>query len=167
MMMVRDAVAGDLEQIVEIARHSDTAAQWSREEYEKLLHKDKDTARRQVLLVVEEQSVEEQSVEEQRRVQGFIAACAVLDEWEIENIAVSGAARRRGLASLLLREFMQRAQTQGAKHIFLEVRESNRAARAFYAKWAFVEAGRRPTYYRDPPEDALILKFSFSATLEF
>jgi ribosomal-protein-alanine N-acetyltransferase len=162
MMMVRDAVSGDLEQIVEIARHSDTAAQWSREEYEKLLHKDKDTARRQVLLVVEEQSVEEQS-----RVQGFVAACAVLDEWEIENIAVSGAARRRGLASLLLREFLQRAQTQGAKHIFLEVRESNQAARAFYAKWAFVEAGRRPTYYRDPPEDALILKFSFSATLEF
>ncbi len=157
--MVRDAVAGDLEQIVDIARHSDTAAQWSREEYEKLLakNKDKDTARQQVMLVVEEQS----------HVQGFLAACAVLDEWEIENIAVRGAARRRGLASLLLRELLQRAQTQGAKHIFLEVRESNRAAMAFYAQWAFVEAGRRPAYYRDPPEDALILKFSFPATLEF
>lgn len=158
--MVRDAVAGDLEQIADIARHSDTAAQWSREEYEKLLgskDKDADTARQQVMLVVEEQS----------HVQGFLAACAVLDEWEIENIAVRGASRRRGLASLLLRELLQRAQTQGAKHIFLEVRESNRAARAFYAKGAFVEAGRRLAYYRDPPEDALILKFSFPATLEF
>ena len=158
-MIVRDAVAGDLEQIVDIAHHSDTAAQWSREEYEKLLakNKDKDTTRQQVMLVVEEQS----------HVQGFLAACAVLDEWEIENIAVREAARRRGLASHLLGEFLQRAQTRGAKHIFLEVRESNRAARAFYAKWAFVEAGRRPGYYRDPPEDALILKISFPATLEF
>lgn len=159
--MVRDAVAGDLEQIVEIVRHADTAAQWSREEYEKLLgiskDKDTDTARQPVMLVVEEQS----------QVQGFLVACAVLDEWEIENIAVRGAARRRGLASLLLRELLQRAQSQGAKQIFLEVRESNRAARAFYAKWVFVEAGRRTAYYRDPPEDALILKFSFPATLEF
>jgi len=157
--MVREAVAGDLDQIVDIARHSDTAAQWSREAYEKLLgkNKDKDTARQQVMLVVEEQS----------HVQGFLAACAVLGEWEIENIAVRGSSRRRGLASGLLRELLQRAQTQGAKHIFLEVRESNRAARAFYAKWAFVEAGRRPAYYRDPPEDAFILKFSFPATLEF
>jgi len=159
-MIVREAVSGDLEHIVDIARHSDTAAQWSREEYEKLLgskDKDADTARQQVMLVVEEQS----------QVQGFLAACAVLDEWEIENIAVRGASRRRGLASHLLRELLQRAQIQGAKHVFLEVRESNRAARAFYAKWAFVEAGKRPAYYRDPPEDALILKFSFPATLEF
>ena len=159
-MIVRDAVAGDLEQIVDIARHSDTAAQWKPEEYEKLLAKnkdDKDAAQQAVMLVVEEQS----------QLQGFIVARAVLDEWEIENIAVRETARRKGLASRLLGEFLQRAQTQGAQHIFLEVRESNRAARALYAKWAFVEAGRRPAYYRDPPEDALILKISFSATLEF
>jgi ribosomal-protein-alanine N-acetyltransferase len=159
MMIVRDAVAGDLEQIVDIARHSDTAVQWSREEYEKLLakNKDKDAERQQVMLVVEEHS----------QLQGFIAARGVLNEWEIESIAVREAVRRRGLASRLLGEFLQRTQIQGAKHIFLEVRESNRAARALYVKWAFVEAGRRPAYYRDPPEDALILKFSFPATLEF
>jgi ribosomal-protein-alanine N-acetyltransferase len=159
MMIVRDAVAGDVEQIVDIARHSDTAVQWSREEYEKLLakNKDKDAARQQVMLVVEEHS----------QLQGFIAARGILNEWEIESIAVREAVRRRGLASRLLGEFLQRAQIQGAKHIFLEVRESNRAARALYAKWAFVEAGRRPAYYRDPPEDALILKISFPATQEF
>ena len=47
------------------------------------------------------------------------------------------------------------------KAIFLEVRESNRAAKALYEKWAFTEEGRRKAYYTDPEEDALILKFSF------
>jgi len=58
-------------------------------------------------------------------------------------------------------EFINLAKIIGAKAIFLEVRESNRAARALYEKWAFTEEGRRKSYYKDPEEDALILKFSF------
>ena len=82
-------------------------------------------------------------------------------EWEIDNVAVVGAARRRGLGSRLLGEFMDLARIGGGKHIFLEVRASNLEARALYRKWAFLEAGLRKSYYENPVEDALILRFSF------
>ena len=63
------------------------------------------------------------------------------EEWEIENIAVAGRARRRGLGTRLLGEFLDLAQSRGAEAVFLEVRESNLAARRLYEKWAFVESG--------------------------
>ena len=94
-------------------------------------------------------------IEEQCVVQGFLVGRAVEGEWEIENIAVAGPARRRGLGTRLVGEFLDLARKQGAQAVFLEVRESNRAARALYEKWAFVEAGRRAHYYRQPEEDAV------------
>ena len=69
---------------------------------------------------------------------GFIAGRAVGEEWEIENIAVAGPARRRGLGTRLLGEFLDLARDRGAEAVFLEVRESNLAARRLYEKWAFV-----------------------------
>ena len=71
------------------------------------------------------------------------------------NMAVSGPARRHGLGTRLLGEFLDRARVAGAKMVFLEVRESNHAARALYEKWAFVQSGRRKGYYRRPEEDAI------------
>jgi ribosomal-protein-alanine N-acetyltransferase len=85
----------------------------------------------------------------------------VAEEWEIENIAVTGAARRCGLGSRLVGELLDHVRSRGGKTVFLEVRESNRAARALYEKWAFIEVGRRKAYYQNPVEDALILKFNF------
>jgi len=46
----------------------------------------------------------------------------------------------------------------GTKSIFLEVRKSNQAARAFYEKWGFIQTGYRSRYYRDPLEDAVLYK---------
>ena len=57
---------------------------------------------------------------------------------------------------------MHQIRGNGAKVVYLEVRESNKAARALYEKWAFIEAGRRKSYYQEPLEDALVLKFYFS-----
>jgi ribosomal-protein-alanine N-acetyltransferase len=81
-------------------------------------------------------------------------------EWEIENVAVSGPARRRGMGSRLLGEFLRLVHHQGGREVFLECRESNHAARKLYERWAFVEAGRRKAYYQNPVEDALILRLS-------
>jgi ribosomal-protein-alanine N-acetyltransferase len=83
------------------------------------------------------------------------------DEWEIENIAIAGTARRRGLGTRLLGELLDMARARGAAAIFLEVRESNQAARALYEKWAFLESGRRPIYYKNPPEDAILYRLDF------
>ncbi len=101
-------------------------------------------------------------IEEDAVVCGFLVARAVGNEWEIENLAVAGTARRRGLGTRLLGEFLTRVRDEGAAAVFLEVRESNHAARRLYEKWAFVESGCRSQYYQHPPEDAILYRFDFT-----
>lgn len=145
MLRVRTATPADIPRMMEIARHAVTAAQWTQRHYEQVL-----SSSRTVMLI-----------EEDSTVLGFIIGRDGASEWEIENIAVTGAARRRGLGSRLLGEFLHHIRDIGAVEVFLEVRESNLAARKLYEKWAFIEAGRRTSYYQDPTEDALVLKFYF------
>jgi ribosomal-protein-alanine N-acetyltransferase len=145
MISVRSATADDVPVMMEIAKHAVTAAQWGLTQYEQMF-----SSERAVLVI-----------EENGKVMGFIVGRGLGSEWEIENVAVSGSARRRGLGSHLLGEFLHHVRSSGGQEVFLEVRESNRAARALYEKWAFLEAGRRKSYYQNPREDALILKFYF------
>ena len=149
MVRVRAAKAPDIPRLVEIAGHSVTAARWNQNDYLRLLAPE--PLQQRVALVVEDDL----------EVVGFIVGKQIDRECEIENIAVSGAARRRGLGTRLLGEFLELVRRRGGQEIWLEVRESNLAARALYEKWAFVETGRRKAYYQDPAEDALILKFIF------
>jgi ribosomal-protein-alanine N-acetyltransferase len=143
---VRRAEIEDITRMMEIARRSATAAQWERSHYEQCF------APERIALVIEENG----------SVMGFLVGRSLGNEWEIENIAVTADARRRGLGSHLLGEFLHHVRGSGGKAVLLEVRESNHAARALYEKWAFIVAGQRKAYYQDPLEDALILKFSFS-----
>jgi ribosomal-protein-alanine N-acetyltransferase len=140
---------------VEIASHSVTAAQWNPAEYQRLFTPD--TA----LSTDETQPRTTFVVEQHGSVVGFIIGRQVEDEWEIENIAVTGSARRCGLGSRLVGELLDLVKSRGGKAVFLEVRESNRAALSLYEKWAFIEVGRRKMYYQNPAEDALVLKFKF------
>lgn len=85
---------------------------------------------------------------------GFLAWREVAaGEFEILNLAVSPVARRRGIGARLLAAVLRPGQW------FLEVRESNLAARAFYRNAGFGEAGERVRYYRDPDEKAIVLVF--------
>lgn len=95
-------------------------------------------------------------IEQERVTQGFLIAREVDHEWEIENIAIAGPARRGGLGTRLLEEFLDLARERGAQAVFLEVRESNLAARKLYEKCGFLEAGRRQGYYHSPEENAVI-----------
>jgi len=163
---VRPAEPADLARLVEIASHSATAAQWNQTEYLKLFATDQ--AEAQPLdnpqIVAPNINAKPRTalvVEQEGSVVGFIVGRQVEDEWEIENIAVTGAARRCGLGSRLVGELLDLVRKRGGKSIFLEVRESNRAARSLYEKWAFLEVGRRKMYYQNPAEDALVLKFKF------
>jgi len=150
---VRPAEAADLSRLVEIASHSVTAAQWNQTEYQKLFALEHPQAQPQprTALVVEQDG----------SVVGFIVGRQADHEWEIENIAVTGSARRCGLGSRLVGELLGLVRSRGGKTVFLEVRESNRAARSLYEKWAFIEVGRRKMYYQNPAEDALVLQFKF------
>jgi ribosomal-protein-alanine N-acetyltransferase len=149
MILVRHAVPPDLPHLIDIARTSATAAHWNHDEYAKLVAPE--MVHERVTLVIEQDG----------EVAGFIVGRSLAEEWEIENIAIRGPARRRGLGSHLLGEFLNLARNRGGKQVFLEVRESNQVARSLYEKWAFIECGRRKSYYQDPAENAVILKFCF------
>jgi ribosomal-protein-alanine acetyltransferase len=143
----RPAGVADLPAMMALEKHAATAAHWSAERYGELFR-----ASARISLIIEENS----------RVQGFVIAREVGSEWEIENIAVAGPARRRGLGTRLLGELLDLARARGAEAIFLEVRQSNSAARSLYEKWAFIEGGCRKRYYKDPEEDAILYRLDFT-----
>jgi ribosomal-protein-alanine acetyltransferase len=88
---------------------------------------------------------------------------SVPPEAEILDIAVKQDHRHRGFATALIQEFLRRARTQCIERIFLEVRESNAPALALYGNFGFQITGRRPRYYRNPDEDALLLQLLVGA----
>jgi ribosomal-protein-alanine N-acetyltransferase len=90
------------------------------------------------------------------RVAGFIVVRQISpDEREILNLAVDPSERRRGVARKLLANELRRAKTQW----FLEVRASNSTAIKLYESAGFREAGRRESYYRNPAESGIVMKF--------
>lgn len=93
-------------------------------------------------------------------IQGFAVAQVVAGVAELFEIAVVPDRWRRGIGTALVDEILDRCRAGGAGTITLEVRESNVAARALYGSRGFVEVGRRKRYYRDPPEDGLVLSLT-------
>ena len=74
------------------------------------------------------------------------------------NIAVHSAHRRRGIGEALIHALVERLKASGSHSLTLEVRASNESAAALYKKLGFVQVGLRPRYYRNPKEDARILR---------
>jgi ribosomal-protein-alanine acetyltransferase len=140
---VRPATAADIPLIMQLERDSPTAAHWSETHYKALFSEPT-----RVALIIDEA--------------GFLVAHHIDIEWEIENILVAANVRRHGLASELMRTFLATARQQNAEYIFLEVRESNHAAQAFYEKHGFQASGRRAHYYRGPDEDALTYRLDLA-----
>ena len=79
-----------------------------------------------------------------------------MDEADVTNVAVKEAFRRQGIAYKLLYKLINDASEQGIKAFTLEVREHNTAAISLYERLGFVCEGKRPHFYDDPDEDALI-----------
>lgn len=100
------------------------------------------------------------------RIEGYVIAWYVLDEGELANLAVVPTRRRMGVGRSLLRAMLQDASRRGVTQVFLEVRQSNTAARELYESQGFEEVGRRKGYYRTPVEDALILRCTLKRQLK-
>lgn len=79
--------------------------------------------------------------------------------WHIMNIAVDPSVRRQGIASAMLEQLVERVggNRGGGAQVTLEVRPSNRGAIALYERFGFLSAGRRPRYYQDNGEDAVVM----------
>jgi ribosomal-protein-alanine N-acetyltransferase len=90
---------------------------------------------------------------------GYLIAWPVMGEVHLMNLAVHPARRRRGIGRALLDDLLGRAEREGWAPIWLEVRPSNQPALALYASRDFRIVGRRPEYYQDTGEDALLLRW--------
>ena len=91
---------------------------------------------------------------------GFASFQYVLDEGNVENIAVATAYRRRGIGRALLRAMEQAARALSLAFLTLEVRAGNAAAIALYGQAGYHTVGLRRHYYTQPREDArLMTKF--------
>lgn len=95
-------------------------------------------------------------------VAGYVCFWMHNDLLQVLNIAIHPAKRNQGLGYHLLVETLKKGTADGVEHVWLEVRESNRAARNLYRKVGFDEVGRRPRYYRDTNEDAVSMSLSLS-----
>lgn len=142
---IRCMAAADLEAVLAIAARSPEAAQWSRAEYEGACK-----GKFHGWVAFWGQHGRDSLV-------GFLMARRTGDEMEILNLAVEPALRRRGLAGRMLKAALAFGRAWGVRKAFLEVRESNAAAMAFYRRHGFAMVGRRPRYYSSPLEDALLL----------
>jgi ribosomal-protein-alanine N-acetyltransferase len=139
--MIRDLASGDLEIVAKMLSNIREGAPWSTDDFRL-------ASRRNLSLRV---------AEEEGAVCGLIVFRMIADEAEIMNLAVDSSRRGRGTGSRLLEDVIRACKGAGVRKIFLEVRDSNEAARNFYSRMGFTEAGRRRQYYRQPVEDALVL----------
>ncbi len=88
---------------------------------------------------------------------GYVYGSVIPPESELYRIAVDRSARRRGAGFKLLEKFLQGSSELGGKTTYLEVRESNTAARKLYERAGFALVGIRKNYYRSPLENAAVL----------
>lgn len=97
---------------------------------------------------------------EHQRIAGYIVARESAGELHINNVAVREQYRRRGIGSLLLSCIMDTARRLKVQVAFLEVRSGNQAAQALYEQTGFKAIARRPDYYSDPQEDAVVMSLT-------
>ena len=92
------------------------------------------------------------------RVAGYVGSQTVMDETDMMNIAVHPDFRRGGIARELVMALVRELKERGSHCLTLEVRASNDPAKGLYEKLGFQQVGLRKNYYRNPKEDALILR---------
>ncbi len=96
--------------------------------------------------------------EEDGEIAGYCGFLFAAGEGEIPNVCVAPAARRRGLGTHLMEALCEEAKKCGIAVLFLEVRQSNRAARQLYLHSGFEEIGIRKGFYDLPKEDAVLMR---------
>lgn len=147
---VRPMIATDIATVLEIAGSLPGAPQWPREAYLRAL--DQAISVKRVALVAEEPA--------SARIMGFVVANLTPPEAELETIAVAAFAQRRTVGRTLLCRVIDELRARDVSEIALEVRASNYSAIGLYVDNGFREAGRRPRYYSDPAEDAILMRMT-------
>lgn len=144
---VRSLRPEDVDAVLAVAAESPEASSWSKTSYQTLFEQDG-----ALLLAIEQGGA----------IVGFLVGRQAADQAEILNLAVKKDLRYRGFATELLAEALRHFQANRAQSVYLEVRQSNAAAIAFYSRHGFGNTGSRRAYYRNPPEDAVTMMRKFT-----
>ncbi|MGH9758328.1 MAG: ribosomal protein S18-alanine N-acetyltransferase [Candidatus Acidiferrales bacterium] len=138
---LRPLTSADIPSVLEVQAAAPEIAQWTPADYAR----------------VAQGAMAGWVAQEEDSVAGFLIARRVASDLEILNFAVRASARRRGIGTALFLQALDWAKSFAAEKAFLEVRASNQSAIDFYLRQHFRISGRRPRYYANPPEDALLL----------
>ncbi len=142
---VRAARVGDLAGVLRVEWGAATAPHWREEEYERMVRGD--GAVKRCLLVADAGGLV-----------GFAVGMVVGGVGELESVAVEAQWQRRGVGEALCRAVLDWCRGEGAEEAELEVRAGSLGARRLYERLGFVEVGRRPGYYENPAEDAVLMR---------
>jgi ribosomal-protein-alanine N-acetyltransferase len=146
-VVVRRMALADLDRVVEIAQSLHDAPHWQRSAYVEAL--DPEAGLPRIALVAMDCG--------SGIVVGFVVASVVPPQAELESIAVDPAFQRRGVAARLFAALLKEISPAQVTEVILEVRASNFPPLTLYAALGFREIGRRPRYYADPIEDAVLM----------
>ena len=140
---IRQGREADLEGLLSIERASATAPHWSEAEYARVL-----TDRQRYLPVAEIAG----------SIIGFAVVAALTRTAELESIVVEQQARGHGIGAALCAAVLAWCEARGLSAVELEVRAASLSARRLYQRAGFREVARRPRYYADPEDDAVLMR---------
>lgn len=153
---VRRAVASDLADVFALERATPTAPHWPRGAYDAILAGEIFSPRRCLMVA---------TAEDDGRLLGFaVGIVHPAGDAELESVAVAETARRAGVGAALCAAIAEWCRGCGAGELLLEVRASGAAALGLYAKLGFSAVGRRARYYRQPDDDAVVMRLPLVAS---
>ena len=156
MVTVRAATVGDIEGVLRVERSAAEAPHWGEAEYRAALDGAGVVGR--CLMVGTQVSESRPGAPAPGTLVGFAMGKVAAGIGELESVAVAGTARRQGVGRALCLAVMDWCRAQGAEAMELEVRVGSAGAIGLYEGLGFVETGRRRGYYREPAEDALLMR---------
>jgi ribosomal-protein-alanine N-acetyltransferase len=146
---VREAGAADLAGVLALERDVAEAPHWAEGVYREIVSGSGIPRR---LFVAEAEGL----------LLGFAVGVVTGDSAELESVAVRGDARRRGVGRALCDAVAEWCRSQGATALELEVRAASAEAMALYEGLGFVSVGRRREYYREPVDDAVLMRLKLA-----
>jgi len=146
---VREAGAADLAGVLALERDVAEAPHWAEGVYREIVSGSGIPRR---LFVAEAEGL----------LLGFAVGVVTGDSAELESVAVRGDARRRGVGRALCDAVAEWCRSQGATALELEVRAASAGAMALYEGLGFVSVGRRREYYREPVDDAVLMRLKLA-----
>lgn len=155
-LQIRPMTPTDLGRVMQIAQSLDQAPRWPLQAWNAAL--DPQATPRRLALVAEDPAPHQDA----SLVVGFAVASLLPPQVELETIAVNVEHQRRGIGRRLFAAIIEELGRAQVTEVRLEVRASNLPALEFYHSQGFAEAGRRPRYYIDPVEDAVLLSLNLA-----